>query len=72
VSRRRLSAGVATWEEIMDIITLLIVIAIVGIIHNLWSISRFLKDLEQRIYYIETISAEDLRKLLNLEEKDEG
>ncbi len=56
----------------MDIITLLIVIAIVGIIHNLWSISRFLKDLERRIYYIETISAEDLRKLLNLEEKDEG
>jgi|TARA_Y100000114_G_scaffold155258_1_gene178993 hypothetical protein len=72
VSRRRLSAGVATWEGNMDIITLLIVIAIVGIIHNLWSISRFLKDLERRIYYIETISAEDLRKLLNLEEKDEG
>tara|TARA_Y100001938_G_C7999006_1_gene383655 strand:+ start:670 stop:819 length:150 start_codon:yes stop_codon:yes gene_type:complete len=47
-------------------------VAIIGIIHNLWKISRILKDLDRRIYYIESISAEELIKMLGLEDKDES
>ncbi len=56
----------------MELIILCMLVAIIGIIHNLWKISRILKDLDRRIYYIESISAEELIKMLGLEDKDES